>query len=163
MPNRPRRRLRLPVGSEVSAGKGRQRRFGLLPAVIRVPTADGLQAALVDRETVIRKQKVAEEFLLTSQRYLGGTLAEMGAGLVETDGNGCVTFLNAVAEQVLGRSLDNARGQALWRVSGTEELAPWHPTAQQERVERSTQEARRSISGRHHFANWDYVPPARGR
>jgi PAS domain S-box-containing protein len=55
----------------------------------------------------------AREELAREKELLATTLASIGDGVIVTDAQGCVTFLNPEAERLTGWTLDDARGEAL--------------------------------------------------
>lgn len=71
--------------------------------------ADDFRAVLDDRRRV--------EFALHREKELAQvTLASIGDGVITTDTDGRITFLNAVAEYLTGWTQDTARGQPLTEV-----------------------------------------------
>ncbi len=59
------------------------------------------------------ERKSAEEWLRREQEWLRVTLASIGDGVIATDAQGRVTFLNPVAQDLTGWSQEDAHGQSL--------------------------------------------------
>ncbi|HXT52701.1 MAG TPA: PAS domain S-box protein, partial [Thermoanaerobaculia bacterium] len=64
----------------------------------------------------VTEHKLAEEALLAEQERAAVTLASIGDGVVRTDAEGRVDYLNAVAEQLTGFTLAEALGRPLGEV-----------------------------------------------
>lgn len=62
-------------------------------------------------EERIRVMNDAEHTALEYKRWAGDTLSSIGDGVICTDVDGCVTFLNAAAERLTGWPLAEARGK----------------------------------------------------
>jgi PAS domain S-box-containing protein len=62
-------------------------------------------------EERIRAMDEAEQDAAEYKRWAGDTLSSIGDGVICTDVDGCVTFLNAVAERLTGWTLAEARGK----------------------------------------------------
>jgi PAS domain S-box-containing protein len=75
--------------------------FGLLVFVI----------VLLDRE--LRERKRAQEALAKSEKWLATTLGSIGDGVIATDMNGAVTFMNPVALSLTGWTLEEAQGKSM--------------------------------------------------
>ena len=77
------------------------------------PEGDGLPA--LNRFAVINatERRRYERELLATRDLLRTTLSSIGDAVVSTDINGCVTFMNPVAEQLTGWYLDDARGKPI--------------------------------------------------
>jgi PAS domain S-box-containing protein len=88
----------------------------LIPGALRIPSVRQLQAVIQSLEAEIGKRRSAEEHLVDVQQSLAVTLASIGAGFVATDREGRVVRMNAVAEQLLGRTVEEAQGRSLWEV-----------------------------------------------
>jgi PAS domain S-box-containing protein len=88
----------------------------LLPAALKIPSVSQLQSVISSLEAEVHRRQSAEENLADVQQNLAVTLASIGAGFVATDRDGRVMRMNAVAQQVLGWTEEEARGQSLWRV-----------------------------------------------
>ncbi|MDE2594936.1 MAG: PAS domain S-box protein [Burkholderiales bacterium] len=96
----------------------------LLPAALAIPSTQELQRAIRSLEDEVRKRRVAEDGLVSTQQSLAVTLASIDAGFLATDRQGRITCLNNVAERVLGWTEEQARGQPLMRVFVREGMAP---------------------------------------
>nr|WP_316641170.1 PAS domain S-box protein [uncultured Roseateles sp.] len=83
----------------------------LLPMALKIPSVDQLQHVIGSLEAEVLERRRAEEHLLDTQGNLAVTLASIGAGLIATDREGRVTRMNAVAEQITGWSMAEARGR----------------------------------------------------
>ena len=68
---------------------------------------------LIGVETDITEQKVYEEALFHEKESAQITLQSIGDGVVTTSSDGCVEYLNPVAEELTGWKLDDAVGQPL--------------------------------------------------
>ncbi len=88
----------------------------LIPQALRIPTVAELRSVIERLESEVAKRRSAEEHLTDLQQNLSVTLSSIGAGFVTTDREGRVTGMNTVAEQLLGWSSEQSRGQALWDV-----------------------------------------------
>ncbi len=66
---------------------------------------------LVGVETDITEQKVYEEALFREKESAQITLQSIGDGVVTTDGEGVVEYVNPVAEELTGWKLDDASGR----------------------------------------------------
>jgi diguanylate cyclase (GGDEF)-like protein/PAS domain S-box-containing protein len=75
----------------------------------------------------ITEHKLAEEALLAEQERAAVTLASIGDGVVRTDAQGRVDYLNPVAEQLLGYPLAEAIGRPLGEVYHVVEEASGKP------------------------------------
>ncbi|HEV8241323.1 MAG TPA: EAL domain-containing protein [Thermoanaerobaculia bacterium] len=64
----------------------------------------------------VTEHKLAEEALLAEQERAAVTLASIGDGVVRTDAQGRVDYLNAVAEQLTGLRSEEALGRPLGEV-----------------------------------------------
>jgi PAS domain S-box-containing protein len=62
--------------------------------------------AMALRDTYARRLEEREE-------WFRSTLTSLGDAVIATDARGCVTFLNSMAEQLMGVSLDMVRGKAI--------------------------------------------------
>ena len=93
----------------------------LIPAALGIPSVSHLQSVIGDLESEVRKRRTAEEHLVDVQQSLSVTLATIGAAFVATDRAGRVTRMNAVAEQLLGWTQDEARGRPLFEVFARED------------------------------------------
>lgn len=61
----------------------------------------------------VSQQKQLERDLQQQRAYLEVTLSSIGDGVILTDMNGAVTFMNGVAEALTGWKIDEARGQPI--------------------------------------------------
>jgi PAS domain S-box-containing protein len=61
----------------------------------------------------VTDRKNAEDALRVSKEWFSTTLTSLGDAVIATDRNGCVTFLNPVAEAVTGWSNQEAEGRTL--------------------------------------------------
>jgi PAS domain S-box-containing protein len=93
----------------------------LIPNALKVPSVQRLQASIGALEAEINKRREAERQVVDIQQSLAVTLASIGAGFVATDRDGMVTRMNAVAEQLLGWTQGEAKGQSLWEVFNRED------------------------------------------
>ncbi|MBY0468154.1 MAG: EAL domain-containing protein [Burkholderiaceae bacterium] len=66
------------------------------------------------KETTEQRRLAAE--LVAEKERIEVTLQSIGDGVVTTDEQGCITYMNPVAEQLVGRRLDEARGLAFGAV-----------------------------------------------
>jgi PAS domain S-box-containing protein len=115
------------------------------PNILAMRSPEDLEKEIVARKDAERRLVLANEELerrvkertkelsaavveLRSERkLLSTTLTSIGDGVIVTDAQGHVTFLNPVAETLTGWSTDNAQGQlleAVFRVVGGENRAP---------------------------------------
>src|SRR5262249_25691152 len=58
----------------------------------------------------------AEQRCVASQNLLVTTLASIGDAVISVDSERCVTYVNAMAANLMGRTLDEARGRPLVEV-----------------------------------------------
>ncbi len=63
--------------------------------------------------TDISDQKRKEEALRRNEQHLSITLNAIGDAVVSTDGQGCITMMNTIAEQLTGWSISAANGRPL--------------------------------------------------
>ena len=98
----------------------------LIPAALRIPSVSHLQSVIGDLESEIKKRRTAEEHLVDVQQSLAVTLATIGAAFITTDRAGRVTRMNAVSEQLLGWTQDEARGRPLFEVFNREDRPAAH-------------------------------------
>ena len=70
-------------------------------------------AALQKAQSMLMARRRAEEALRQQSEWLRTTLASIGDGVITTDVDGRVTFINAVAEELTGWSQDDALGEML--------------------------------------------------
>jgi PAS domain S-box-containing protein len=70
-------------------------------------------AALVNAERILRTRQRALDALRQQSEWLRTTLASIGDGVITTDVEGRVTFMNAVAEDLTGWSQEDALGHML--------------------------------------------------
>ncbi len=61
----------------------------------------------------LSERKRAQEAAAKSEKWFSTTLASIGDGVIATDMNGAVTFLNPVAQSLTGWSLEEARGKSM--------------------------------------------------
>ena len=92
----------------------------LIPRALKIPSVSQLQLAVNSLRAEVGRRKTAEQHLAEIEQNLAVTLASIEAGFIATDGEGCVTRMNAVAEQVTGWSQSAAQGQHLWAVFARE-------------------------------------------
>jgi PAS domain S-box-containing protein len=69
--------------------------------------------ALQNAQSILVARRRAEEALRQQSEWLRTTLASIGDAVITTDGEGRVTFLNRVAEDLTGWSQADALGQLL--------------------------------------------------
>ena len=69
--------------------------------------------ASISLEQTDAQRKRAEEALRTSEKWLSTTLGSIGDAVIATDQNGCVTFLNPVAQDLTGWTQEEAQGKSL--------------------------------------------------
>ena len=72
-----------------------------------------LRTLSVIKETTEQRRLAAE--LVAEKERIEVTLQSIGDGVVTTDDQGRITYMNPVAEQLVGRRLDEARGLRLRR------------------------------------------------
>ena len=77
------------------------------------PIADGNLRCTVQ---IAQYKHEMERRLRISEAWLSTTLRSIGEGIVATDADGDIVFLNAVAERLIGRSAAEAKGQTLMEV-----------------------------------------------
>jgi len=82
-----------------------------------------LQRVIAALEGEVRERRAAQEQVADLQQSLALALASIGAGYIATNRRGCVTRMNAVAEQVTGWSQADAEGRALRDVLVREDRA----------------------------------------
>ncbi|MGE5153437.1 MAG: EAL domain-containing protein [Bdellovibrio bacteriovorus] len=82
--------------------------------VVRDPEGRAMRMYGVVQDVSERKR--AEEALFNEKERLLVTLSSIGDGVITTDTDGRVTFLNPVAEQLTGYSLEQARGRPVTQV-----------------------------------------------
>lgn len=70
-------------------------------------------AALESSRTILQARKRAEEELRKRSEWLRITLASIGDAVISTDAEGCVTFMNGVAESLTGWTQSEATGRPL--------------------------------------------------
>jgi PAS domain S-box-containing protein len=90
-----------------------------LPTLINArQKRDSAGAAVVNRFTIFNasERRLYERELLAARDLLRITLASIGDGVISTDGEGRVNFMNAVAEALSGWSVDAARGRPVEEV-----------------------------------------------
>ena len=68
-------------------------------------------ASKVDLEAEIAQRKKGEEALKVSEQRWSTTLSSIGDSVIATDVSGAVTFMNAVAEDLMGWPLSEALGK----------------------------------------------------
>src|SRR5689334_189122 len=73
------------------------------------------QDLVVAIETALTRHRL-EQRIAASERNQAAILASIGEGVVATDPDGRVTFMNRVAEALTGRQLARVRGEAVDRV-----------------------------------------------
>ncbi len=73
----------------------------------------GRSIALQDAQSILRSRQQAEEALRKQAEWLRITLASIGDGVISTDAEGRVTFLNGVAEALTGWPQAEAAGRPL--------------------------------------------------
>ncbi|WP_018872001.1 EAL domain-containing protein [Thioalkalivibrio sp. ALJ16] len=78
--------------------------------------ADGQPRRMYGIVQDITATKRAEAALFREKEYAQVTLASIGDGVITTDTQGRVTFLNPIAEYLTGWTTDNAAGEPLTRV-----------------------------------------------
>ena len=93
----------------------------LIPRALKIPAVGQLQAVVASLQAEVGRRKTAEQHLAEIEQSLAVTLASIEAGFIATDIEGCVTRMNAVAEQVTGWTSADARGQPLWSVLALED------------------------------------------
>src|ERR1700752_4170414 len=74
--------------------------------LLRSGTLQNAQSILVARQR-------AEEALRKQSEWLRVTLASIGDAVISTDAEGCVSFMNGVAESLTGWTQNDALGQTL--------------------------------------------------
>ncbi|WP_422018202.1 PAS domain S-box protein [Roseateles sp.] len=88
----------------------------LLPRFVAIPSAQELSEALTRLRAESGRRHDAEDDLLEAEQSLATTLASIDAGFITTDGEGRVTRINAVAEQLTGWTAADALGRGVWQV-----------------------------------------------
>jgi PAS domain S-box-containing protein len=96
------------------AKDGRRIDVSLSVSPIRDDSGQIVGAAKIVRDITERKR--AAEALATQREWFRVTLQSIGDGIVASDPEGRVTFMNPVAERLTGWSSDEARGQPLAEV-----------------------------------------------
>jgi len=74
---------------------------------------DGGVKAFVSVSMDISERKASERALLSARNYLRAVTDSMGEAVYATDGDGDLTYLNQAAQDLLGWSLDDARGHVM--------------------------------------------------
>ena len=87
-----------------------------IPLALLIPSVSQLQNVIVRLEDEVKKRRSAESHLTDVQQSLAVTLSSIGAGFIATDRTGDVTRMNGVAEQLLGWTQEEARGNSIWSV-----------------------------------------------
>jgi PAS domain S-box-containing protein len=90
--------------------------FVLMRLVPKESTAGNfvaLNQQIDDMSREIHRRKVAEESLHRHEKWLQVTLSSIGDGVITTDTDGCVTFMNGVAEILTGWRQTEAMGRQL--------------------------------------------------
>jgi PAS domain S-box-containing protein len=86
------------------------------PAYIRNRTMrdqDGQVKAFVSVSMDISERKESERALLSARNYLRAVTDSMGEAVYAADGEGRLTYLNQAAQDLVGWSLDDVRGQVM--------------------------------------------------
>src|SRR5580704_12590203 len=83
-----------------------------------MPTTDNEEeelrtVALQNAQSILVARRRAEEALRKQSEWLRVTLASIGDGVISTDAQGLVTFMNVVAESLTGWPSDEALGRPL--------------------------------------------------
>jgi PAS domain S-box-containing protein len=100
-----------PYNSPRISDPGDQLSIGLF---ILVGTSIAILSEVLHRST--RKARVSARALREQRELLRVTLASIGDGVITTDTEGRITFMNPVAERLTGWGLDEARGALLSKV-----------------------------------------------
>jgi PAS domain S-box-containing protein len=77
---------------------------------------EGRQKALVGVSMDISGRKESERALLRARNYLRAVTDSMGEGMYTLDPDGCVEYMNQVAQDLLGWSLEELRGRAMYPI-----------------------------------------------
>ncbi len=93
---------------------GEQVPVSLTLSPIAAPGGTIVGASKIARD--ITKQKAAESRIRAQETLLRITLDSIGDAVISTDGNGCVAFMNPVAERLTGWTEAEALGQPVERV-----------------------------------------------
>ncbi|MEO6281335.1 PAS domain S-box protein [Roseateles sp.] len=88
----------------------------LLPRLLAIPSMHEFSEALSKLHAEAGRRHDAEDDLLEAEQSLAATLASIDAGFITTDGEGRVTRMNAVAEQLTGWPAAEALGREVWEV-----------------------------------------------
>ena len=88
----------------------------LLPRMLAIPSPREHTEALTELRAEAGRRHDAEDHLLETEQSLATTLASIDAGFITTDGEGRVTRINAVAEQLTGWVAADACGRVVWEV-----------------------------------------------
>ncbi|MBI3348347.1 MAG: PAS domain S-box protein, partial [Burkholderiales bacterium] len=86
------------------------------PQLLKIPSARELSDTLHKLQAEAGRRRDAEDDLLETEQALAATLASIDAGFITTDGEGRVTRINAVAEQITGWTAADAVGRGVWEV-----------------------------------------------
>jgi diguanylate cyclase (GGDEF)-like protein/PAS domain S-box-containing protein len=78
--------------------------------------ADGKPIRAVGTDTDITRLKLAEAELAEEKERFRVTLESIGEGVIAADADGCVRYMNPVAEHLSGWNEAEALGQPLWQV-----------------------------------------------
>ena len=101
------------------------------PQLLKIPSARELSDTLHKLQAEAGRRRDAEDDLLETEQALAATLASIDAGFITTDGEGRVTRINAVAEQITGWTVTDAVGRDVWevfeRVGRSDELRARNP------------------------------------
>ena len=98
----------------------------LIPKSLDISSVKQLKAVISSLEAEVCNRRSAEDQLEEIQQSLALTLASIGAGFIATDREGRVTRMNAVAEQVMGWTQLEAKGQSYWTVFTRENRPALH-------------------------------------
>ncbi len=90
---------------------------------------DGERVRTIGTDTDITRLKTAEGLLAEEKERLRVTLESIGDGVISTDADECITFMNPVAEAMTGWSEAEALGQKLQQVFVAKSEATGEPAA----------------------------------
>ncbi|HWY11974.1 MAG TPA: PAS domain S-box protein [Bacteroidia bacterium] len=103
--------IRAIVRTEKNAEGKMTRMYGISQDITELKNAqNALEKTLVDLENRVEERT---RDLYISREFFSKTLQSLGDGVISTDGTGHITFMNVVAEQLTGRTMDEVLGKPI--------------------------------------------------